>query len=488
MGDWKNIFAFHNLIYLINGILGIVLYAFYKIQKNEERKETERLKCFSGFLDSVSYQYTISQDVEQAVLECQDAVPDNLLDLTEEFYNIMIAGEREKLREYKEVYSSNFYFHFLMYSFLAMEYGDCLEDSSYLKNISFLNKQIFIWIMDREKLNYFFSGIIFLILFPIQFLKPIEVWAGFNLAELNRYYRYSYGAVSRFSLLFLTVICYQAIMLLRENYSVHFHNSIFLGKLKQLNFLKRNYAAWIERNPKKVKKLTSLLQNSFSRLSLQELIILQKILFLGAALVCLVVFAPILNDNPIHILIWCLITVLISSVFYYVPVLYLQLRALRMEKQKEDEVYFFYGIAQMAALKDDGDVDEILEWMELGGEIFEPMLLSCIEEFSYDNDKALEDCKKATSFSPFIKLLDALAISERTGLEHALSPLHKELEHYIEKRKQDNEIATSNKGVLGRFIAFIPMVFMLGLYLIVPFVLESLVQLQEYIRQIQESI
>ena len=139
----------------------------------------------------------------------------------------------------------------------------------------------------------------------------------------------------------------------------------------------------------------------------------------------------------------------------------------------------------MVALGGNGDVYDILNWIELGGEIFVPTIQVCMDEFSYDNEEALEHGKRLEPFVPFVKLLDSFMVSEVIGLEQALEPIMLELDSHIEKRKQDNEISTANKGVLGRFIAFIPMVCVIGLYLIVPFVLESLVQLQGYVKQIQ---
>lgn len=56
--------------------------------------------------------------------------------------------------------------------------------------------------------------------------------------------------------------------------------------------------------------------------------------------------------------------------------------------------------------------------------------------------------------------------------------------YFLEKRKQDNEISISEKGAVARVVAYIPLVLTLLLYLIVPFVLESMVQLGGYMSEI----
>lgn len=58
----------------------------------------------------------------------------------------------------------------------------------------------------------------------------------------------------------------------------------------------------------------------------------------------------------------------------------------------------------------------------------------------------------------------------------------------MEKRKQDNEIFISNKGTLGKIAAYIPMILVIGLYLIVPFILESLSQLSGYMSQMNRMM
>lgn len=488
MDSFIRIFAVHNMVYLLIGFAGIVLMVIYRRRILNEGKEIKKLKTFLNYIDNISYQYTISRSVEEAVLESLETAQQDIRELAESFYDLLLTGEKEKLRECKEIYTSNFYFQFIMYSYLGMEYGDSIEDSVYLKSISFLKKQVFIWVLNREKLNHYLSGIVFLILIPIQFLKPIEMWARFNMAELERYYRDSYGVICRFLLLFLTIFSYQAMIWLRENYNVHFHSSVQISKAARQKMVRRYFERWMEHHPKRVRKLIGILQKSSSRLSIQEFQLVRLLLSIAALLSSIAVFLPVMMKSIHNLFLFGIVSAVISILVFCMPVWYLQLRELLMEKQKEDETYFFYGIAQMAALTGNGDVNEILEWMELGSDIFAPVLQTCMEEFPFDNESALEHGKLSAAFPPFIKLLDAFKISEQIGLEQALSPLHQELEHYIEKRKQDNDIATSNKGVIGRFIAFIPMVCMLGLYLIVPFVLESLVQLQEYIRQIQQNM
>lgn len=488
MNRLRQVISIHNLTYMVIGLVGLALLAIYWKQKKSEVRERKKLKEFIVFLDHVFYQYTICQCVEEAILKSLEFVHMEIQELTEKFYDLLMLEDVEELRNSKKEYSCSFYYQFVMYAYLAMEYGDASEEAIFLDNIAFLKKQIFIWVLNREKLEHDLAGLMLVVLMPIQFLKAIEVWAQCNLADLSRYYQNTYGVVTRFLLVFATIFCYQVVFILRQNYDVHFYKSKLLARVAGNHLVVTVYNWWTEHHPKKVRRFTLLLRKSSSRLSLQEFFVVRISAFVLVGLLSFVILVPIVNVVRNYMVLFALAVWLMGVIASYFPVWFLEVRVQLMNRQKEDEAYFYYGVSRMVALGGNGDVYEILSWLELGGEIFVPTIQVCMDEFSYDNEEALEHGKSLEPFVPFVKLLDAFKVSEVIGLEQALEPLVQEFDNHIEKRKQDNEISTANKGVFGRFVAFIPMVCVIGLYLIVPFVLESLVQLQEYIKQIQAGL
>lgn len=480
-----NMFSLRNVVYWLFAVLGAVLGYVYGKHVKDEKREQQQFKEFMNFLDCVSYQYTVCQCVEEAVLESLWQTSGKLQELLEEIYRLLLAEDAEEIRLQKRSFEHFYYYEFLIYSYMAMEYGDDIHDSVYLHNISFLKQQVFIWVLDREKLMHNLSGLAFLILLPIQFLKLIELWANYNLQDLERYYDGGYGIITRFLLLFFTILSYSILLSLRSNYEVIFCKSTLLTGLGRKQPVKRYFEWWAEYHPKKVRQLTELLRKSSARITLKELCLARVITAALAALVTMLMISPMWKSGNYTCILIGLIIVMIAGISYEIPVWYFMIRNRLMHKEKEDEVYFFYAIVQMAACIGKGDVDDIIEWMELGGIIFSPSLQECIDEYAFDNEYALDHLKALEPFPPFMKLMDALQMSEQVGMKHAVIPLKMEQSHYIEKRKQDNDIWTANKEALGKFIAFIPMICTIGLYLIIPFVLESIVQLKEYVQQIQ---
>lgn len=474
-----------DLVYVVIALVSAGLLFVYLQQKKIEQGERKRLKAFISFLDNMFYQYTIYESVEEALRMNMEGADADIQELAEEFYDLLMLEDEWELRLCKKEYNCSFYYQFVIYSYLAMQYGDVKEASVYLENVTYLKKQVFLWVLNREKLDYYLAGLIGVVLLPVQCLKLIEIWAKGNMMELGRYYAYGYGVVTRFLLVVITLICYQIILWLRQNYEVRFYGSKIISKISENIWVANIFEWWTQHCPKRVKKLTALLRMSSSRLTLQEFWILKLSLAWGVTVISFVILVPGILIGQMYLYLMMLLVCMLGVTASFIPDWILQVRIQLMNGEKEDESYFYYGIARMVALGGNGNVDQILEWMELSGKIFVPVVQVCMEEYAYDSEAALEHVKLLEPFTPFVKLIDAFSISEMTGLEDALRPLCQEYQHHLEKRKQDNEIHTANKGAFGRFIAFIPLICVVGLYLIIPFVLESLVQLREYINQIQ---
>ena len=130
------------------------------------------------------------------------------------------------------------------------------------------------------------------------------------------------------------------------------------------------------------------------------------------------------------------------------------------------------------------NVETILEWLENFSEIFKTSLGECVDNYSYCEEDALEHLKEMEPYPPFVRIIENLLASDNVGIEDAFEEIYSQQQYLMEKRKQDNEINIANSGAIARFVSFIPMVVTIGLYLIVPFVIQSLWELMGYAGQI----
>ena len=152
----------------------------------------------------------------------------------------------------------------------------------------------------------------------------------------------------------------------------------------------------------------------------------------------------------------------------------------------ENEVIQFHSIILMLMYLPGMNVSVILEWLENFSEIFRGSIMECVDNFSYDEESAFYRLKEAEPFLPFTRIVQNLEACDKVGVEKAFDELAGQREYYIEKRKQDNEIQLTNKGVIGKVLAYIPLTLTIGLYLIVPFVLESIRMFLSYVTQIND--
>lgn len=179
-----------------------------------------------------------------------------------------------------------------------------------------------------------------------------------------------------------------------------------------------------------------------------------------------------------------LIVVFCSLTAYFVPGFLLLYRKKVRQMGMEDEVIQFHSIILMLMYMDHMTVDIILEWMERFAYLFAESIRECVSDFSSGEEEALTRLKENEPFLPFARIVENFIICDIIGIEKAFDEIAVERVNYQEKRKQENEIYINNKAIWGKLIAYIPLLMVVGMYLIVPFIVESLSQLLNFMTQI----
>ncbi len=169
----------------------------------------------------------------------------------------------------------------------------------------------------------------------------------------------------------------------------------------------------------------------------------------------------------------------------HIPLFILEIKRYFLKGTMEDEVMQFQTMVVMLMHIPRMNVEIILEWLENFSDIFKQSIWECIDLYYYDNERALNELKEKEPFPPFVRLVEDLQACDRVGVEAAFDEVAGQRAYFLEKRKQDNEMLISDKGVIGKVAAYMPMTLVIGLYLIVPFVLESLAQLNGYMLQME---
>ncbi len=189
----------------------------------------------------------------------------------------------------------------------------------------------------------------------------------------------------------------------------------------------------------------------------------------------------IINYQRIHYhIFYFLLSILLAWILSFLPIALTICKRYFRKLNMEDEVMQLQSIILMLIYIKRMNIEILLEWMENFSDIFRDPLIECVDHFSYDEELALERLKERILFLPFVRIVEDLEACDRLGVEDAFDEIAGQRDFFADKRKQDNEITLANKGVIAKAVAYIPLIMLLGFYLIVPFVLESIAQLMNY--------
>ncbi|OWA37354.1 hypothetical protein B9G55_04645 [Saccharibacillus sp. O16] len=153
--------------------------------------------------------------------------------------------------------------------------------------------------------------------------------------------------------------------------------------------------------------------------------------------------------------------------------------------EMQSEVDQFRMLISILSQFDRMNVETMLEWLERFAILFKPALQRCLLAFDGGSSQALEELKREAPFPPFVRLIERFENAlERISIREAFDDLEAEQEYYREQKKETMDRLIESKTNWGRDIGFAPVMFMLGAYIIVPFLYVSFMQMKDLIAQL----
>lgn len=552
---------------------GILTAAYIYVIHNEviyiavEKNEIKLMKQFDKFLGDIRHNYQLHGMIQEAIHDSIEGAPYLVRLHGVKIYDILNAEETEdEVSKYNESVPNRFLKIFLSLCILILEFGDKKVDnqSLFLINLKNLRQEINTEVLKREKMKHLFSGLIFVCVTPMLFLKAIENWAVLSLPEMQEYYKGVFGILTMVIILAATFSSYCLINRMKESGYPKIKNPVFLEYLTKLPFVNKRLSNIINRNYGKTLKLQELIKKTGEIITPRQLILKQFIYSIYAFLICILISITIHHNNKIQLLTnynninylnssvtesqikvikevfgnylkqykedkidkeeiadmllregvirskqlmtmtageiagrieryqreyyrWyeLLIAFLAAAAVYNVPYLNLLIIKKLRQMNMEDEVIQFHSIILMLMHFDRMTIETILVWLESSAVIFKKSIQDCINNLPSGDVDVLEELKRKESCEPFVKLVENLQISDKIGINKAFDEIAVERFHYQEKRKLENEISINDKALLGRAIAFIAFIITIGLYLIIPFIVEGLTQYAGFMEQMK---
>lgn len=177
-----------------------------------------------------------------------------------------------------------------------------------------------------------------------------------------------------------------------------------------------------------------------------------------------------------------IIALVLGILAYYAPIwlMLFQRKIRRIDMQNEVEQ--FRMLISILSQLDRIDVQTILEWMERFSTIFKPSLQRCLSDYDSGATFAIQRLKEDAPYPEFVRLVERLENSvERISIQEAFDDLEMEQEYYREQKKESMNRLIESKANWGRDIGFAPVMFLLGGYIIIPFIYTSFMQMKDLV-------
>ncbi len=182
-----------------------------------------------------------------------------------------------------------------------------------------------------------------------------------------------------------------------------------------------------------------------------------------------------------------LIAIFIGAAGYYMPIWLMMFQRKMRSMDMKHEIYQYQTVISILREMDRMSVEEILEWLNRFAVIFKRPLQKCLLHFEHGPENALEQLKEDAGLAEFQRLVDKLQLAlGKISIREAFDDLDSMMAFYFDQRKQEYTRMIDVKASWGRMIGFTPMYALIFLYLVIPLVGMSFLQMNIYYEQIQK--
>ena len=456
------------------------------------KKQYRLLELFDEYLANVRHCFHVNNGIEDTIFDSLEECDELLRLHINQIYELLVSRDTDIVEQYKDIAPNKYFLTFMGLCNTVMIYGDVHrgDKSVFLENIGYLRDEIRIEMLKERRINHSFSGLSVMTILPVFSLPFIEKWGISNLPELSTYYNGLFGMVASIIITILSIMAFSMISFLKNPYRYISKEHPYIDGI--LNEPRIYYLVeWIrERYPRKMKRIKMILDKSGDNISTRQFIVKQGVVFIVSffCILLLTIYGVQLQriDNVDAGFRWYYLVMIIclSCLFCKIPLMIIRVKCLLMTMNYEDEVMQFHSIIIMLVYIKRMSSEIILEWLENFADVFKKSISECNARFSMDSEVALEILKGEESYGPFVRIVENLKDCDRVGPGLAFEEICSQRQYFIEKRKQDNEINISNKATIGKVVGYIPLLVTVFLYLIYPFVAESINQLLSYVNEI----
>ena len=478
-----------------NMVLDLVIglfWLFLVAKRRAERAQELLLVQLERFLIELADQYARCADLrealEQSAHSCEGRLRCEVLELADALERDLSDDGVVSAKQTKNAYM------LLLFSLChtIRVYGDMQVAgvSLFIYNIRYIKEEVRIELLRRQEGRYAFLGLIPLAVLPFFVCIPIQAWSHSVSASLDRFYVGTYGFVTLMVCFWLTVICAVAVQELQYPVMAEDIRQTLAQRLLRIpivsSLIDRRIALHYSRYLRKNEQLKILQGYGNIREFLVKKILGMAVcvgMSCGLLIGYRVVWLSQRMDAGTHaagIGTGCILVGAAAAIGYFLPDARVMILRARVEYQKMEETLRFETLILIVMHYSRITVEELLRWMEQFSVVFSRALQRAVDDFSYHRRESLIQLKCDLGYEPARKLVDALMVCDDIPVAQAFYDVEGERAYNMESFKQRALDLQREKAAFARVIAFLPFVSVLVLRLVVPFVLEGLMQLSQY--------
>lgn len=201
------------------------------------KAEQKLLQECRDFLGDLSYRYSCSKRLLEAMEECLDYAKGMMYLHGKWIWECLDDEEKEAVYMPK---SPNRYLKLLyILCKTTFDYGDkeIEQKSLFLTNLDVIKDGVEGELLKWKKISYTFSGLLVTCMIPVFFVKMIELWSISNMEELVYFYRGSYGMVTTLLLCCITILCFFGVQKMQYEITPVFTERRWLKKLEKVSWI-----------------------------------------------------------------------------------------------------------------------------------------------------------------------------------------------------------------------------------------------------------
>ena len=440
------------------------------------------MEHFAEFLSDLKDQFFLCKNVTESIFRAAERMPGSLRKRLEEICFLLeedvmgpVVSEEEFPGHLKYVRL------FWIQCRSAVQYGSGKNstESVFVKNMTELRRDVQNECYQRAQAMYLFSGMGVVAVVPIAFLPFIQWFGCVTMEELQTFYEGKIGKTVMAVFLILTTCCYIVLWMVRQTdkrlYQRPWMIRRFFSGALFIRWAELFSGSGLEKTGEK-----RLREAGIEGSGMQYWITCGIV---GTGIWILTVVSGLNGAKvPEQMLIFvgCVVfgAVIVRGFYKYLG----YLRGLGAD----GEVLSLQAMVLLMLDVPNLTIMDLLDVLGTCGELFRRRILRCADEYAAEDRKALERLAACEDNRAFRQLATRILTSEQVGIKAAFAEIAADRQFFREQLRLDMEQERKTKAANAQVVAFLPMMFLLFAYLILPFLGISLSQMGEIFKEMEQ--